>query len=154
MKKTTNLLFACVGLVALSITGCSRQDRTQDQPGTQATPATQELGQQTTETGQADVSREVVKRETETMEESIPTVMKGTEKADINRMDTDDFVALGLPEDSAKKITDYREKNGDFASVDALSQVPGIDSAWLQTHRSHLSAGTQAAGEAESGSQE
>ncbi|OFZ18033.1 MAG: hypothetical protein A2X94_04605 [Bdellovibrionales bacterium GWB1_55_8] len=176
MKMNSKWLFAFAGILSFSLAACTdrqtQQDQqrmdeqgqtTQEQPGIGSpesddeqviseetrTQESGQLGKETTEKDDADVSavRETVTRETEKMEEEIPTVTVGSQKADINRMDSEDFVALGLREDAAKKVTDYREQNGEFASVDDLSKVPGIDSNWLQQNKNKLSVGTQAAGE-------
>lgn len=86
--------------------------------------------------GEVQVEKEVTRRITS--EEDVPTVMKGERKFDINRMDQEDFVALGFSESAAKNIIQYREQHNGFKSVDELNQVPGIDSSLLNNLRNRL----------------
>lgn len=87
------------------------------------------------------VKEKVVKRETETKSESVPTVEHVSQKADLNRMDSKDFLALGFPKKMADQIVSYRDKNGEFRSVDDLSKVPGMDVNMLNRFRDKLSVG-------------
>ena len=51
----------------------------------------------------------------------------------INTADSKALQSLkGLGEKKAQAIIDYREDNGDFDSIDELSQVKGISTAMLQ----------------------
>ncbi len=101
-----------------------------------------EISKTEREKGSATVEsqKKIVTTETETERESIPTIGTTTHAADINRMNEEDFVALGLNDRLADKIVDYREKNGDFKSVDDLRKVPGINVSWFNSMRSKLGA--------------
>ena len=69
---------------------------------------------------------------------SIPTIEKRSVQADINRMNADDFVALGMDRNSAAKVVQYRLSVGPFQSVDELRKVPGFDVAWFERLRDRL----------------
>ncbi len=85
------------------------------------------LGEAQSSTGSARVEteREVTQVQKGTAE--IPTIRIEEIKADLNRMDEDDFVAIGFPEDVAENIVAYREDRGNFTSVEQLRAVPGMD---------------------------
>jgi competence protein ComEA len=148
MFKITLSAFAAVALVA-GLSACTDRnssnnydnnpnnntvssDTTHLEPGT--------VGTSERDTGHADVKRDFVKHETVT--ESVPTVENKMVKADINRMGKDDFVALGMSKQNAENIVNYRDKNGNFKSVDDLRRVPGVDQAWLEKNRDKLSLST------------
>lgn len=82
------------------------------------------------------VQKEVTR--TITSDESVPTVLEGQKKLDINRMSAGDFKAVGIPESTAKNIVDYRDKHDGFRSVDELSQVPGVSASMIAPLRSKL----------------
>jgi competence protein ComEA len=46
--------------------------------------------------------------------------------------------ALSLPRSQAALIVQYREKNGDFHSIDDLKKVPGIDVAKIEAKKDRL----------------
>ena len=49
------------------------------------------------------------------------------EKVNINKADMDQLMMLpGVGEDTAKKIIDYRNTNGEFKTLDQLKSIPGI----------------------------
>jgi competence protein ComEA len=77
----------------------------------------------------------------ETEKESIPTVEEKHVRADINRMDLNDFVALGVPQDTARSIVQFRDKNGKFRSLEDLRRVPGVSEGWLSQYRDRLAVG-------------
>jgi hypothetical protein len=79
------------------------------------------------EEGEAEIRTRTRVVRTEIEEHSIPTVRVCDEMADLNRMDRDHFMALGLSEQAAASIVDYRDDVGEFASVDQLREVPGVD---------------------------
>lgn len=45
---------------------------------------------------------------------------------------------LGLTDDEAKAVVTYREKNGDFKSIDDLKKVPNIDAKKIDAHATDL----------------
>ncbi len=125
-------------------TSMSETSRTQSEPQDQeqeisreVTPGQSDLGGTAVEKGEKEVEaqREVVTKRTETLSEDVPTVTTGQQKLDLNRMDTEDFVVLGLDQSVAQRIVDYREKNGPFKSIDELSNIQGIDQNWLNQYR-------------------
>ena len=49
------------------------------------------------------------------------------EKVNINTADMDQLMTLpGVGEETAKKIIDYRNSNGQFKTLDQLKSIPGI----------------------------
>lgn len=84
------------------------------------------------------VEEKITRTETETKSRDLPGIEEVKIKADINRMKAEDFMALGLPKESAENIIDYREEQGSFRSVDELKQVPGLDHAWVDQNRTKL----------------
>jgi DNA uptake protein ComE-like DNA-binding protein len=136
-------------LASALVVGCnsnnSSRNRDLKQEGTTKTEqVTQSPGRiaETTERDHAnvEVKKEIVDttRRVETEKESIPTVAITQHKADINRMDSKDFMAMGLSKDAADRVVKYRKDHGDFKSMNDLSQVPGISASWLNTNRDKL----------------
>ncbi len=64
------------------------------------------------------------------------------DSVDINSADADTLAEqlTGIGDARAQAIVDYRESNGNFASVDALTEVDGIGTATVETNRDRLSA--------------
>lgn len=61
------------------------------------------------------------------------------EKMNINTAARIDFEAkLGVKRSVAAAIVDYRDKNGNFKSVDDLKKVPGIDPAVIDAKKDDL----------------
>ena len=49
------------------------------------------------------------------------------EKVNINTADMDQLMTIpGVGEETAKKIIDYRNSNGEFKTLDQLKSIPGI----------------------------
>lgn len=71
------------------------------------------------------VRRRVVVRQMEELQ--IPTVRICEEYADLNEANVEQLVALGVPQNAAQSIVQYREEQGPFTSMDQLRQVQGID---------------------------
>lgn len=46
---------------------------------------------------------------------------------------------LGLTDDEARAVVAYRDKNGDFKSIDDLKKVPNVDAAKITAHAADLS---------------
>lgn len=86
--------------------------------------------------GEVRVQKEVTR--SITSEESVPTVVEGERKLDINRMEADDFVAIGLSREVAKNIVEYRDKQNGFKSIDELNQVPGMNASMFGNLRNKL----------------
>jgi DNA uptake protein ComE-like DNA-binding protein len=57
---------------------------------------------------------------------------------DINRMTKDDFRSVGLPDNVAKNVVEYRDKHDGFKSIDELSKVPGVTPEMLSPIRDRL----------------
>ncbi|MGR5178911.1 ComEA family DNA-binding protein [Vibrio parahaemolyticus] len=80
----------------------------------------------------------------------LPTVM--TQAADanklegieitvnINQADPEELAELlkGVGMEKAKDIVEYRDKHGEFKSIDELTQVKGIGSATVEKNRSRI----------------
>ena len=114
------------------------------------TRESQNLGEVAEQTGKEEVRgrREIIQERTEQVKEDIPTIVVGEKKADLNRMELKDFRALGMSEETAKNVIDYRKNhNNRFSSVDELKQVPGIDHDWLTRNQNKIGISNQAAGE-------
>jgi competence protein ComEA len=45
---------------------------------------------------------------------------------------------LGLTDDEAKAVVSYRDKNGDFKSIDDLKKVPNVDATKITAHAADL----------------
>lgn len=65
------------------------------------------------------------------------------EKVDINTADADQLATTldGVGEVRAQAIVEYRESNGEFPSVAALTSVSGIGPATLESNRDRLTVG-------------
>lgn len=65
------------------------------------------------------------------------------EKVDINAANAEQLAATldGVGEVRAQAIVDYRDTNGDFPSVAALTSVTGIGPATLESNRDRLTVG-------------
>lgn len=85
------------------------------------------LGQSQISEGKARVQSEEQVTQRVMREAEVPTVRVIEEKADLNRMDSEQFAALGVPFDVARRVVDYRTRNGDFKSVDELRAVEGMN---------------------------
>ena len=46
--------------------------------------------------------------------------------------------ALGISEDNATAVVNYREKNGNFKDIDSLKKVPGIDAQRVDARKDRL----------------
>ncbi len=96
-------------------------------------------------TARAQSSTEVLTQRkvmrTETLKRSVPSVRETRVKADINRMDVDDFVVMGLTRRAAESVVQQRQEHGKFKSVEELSQVPGVPQDWFRSVRPKLGAG-------------
>ena len=51
---------------------------------------------------------------------------------DPNTASESDFIQLGLPSSTAKRIVRYREKGGTFKKKEALLKMYGLDTAWFE----------------------
>lgn len=72
----------------------------------------------------------------------IPLFAAAADAIDINTADKQELMQLsGVGEARAEAIIDYREKHGEFASVDELGEVSGIGTATLDNNRDMLTAG-------------
>ncbi len=99
--------------------------------------------------GSTDVEYQTKRRVTQTLlkEEQIPTIQVCETKANINEMDKKDFQALGFDQSTSEKIVQQREEKGQFASVDELSQIPGVSQDSLAKVRDDLGVNTKQAQE-------
>jgi DNA uptake protein ComE-like DNA-binding protein len=154
MAKKHLMGWLAVAGVATLVAGCSGNQQSGErgqQPGTtggsqeqviskEVQPGQPGVGGTEVKRGETEVQgqREVVTKRTEPLKEEVPTVAKGQEKLDVNRMDAKDFVALGLNQDTADRIVKYRDDHGPFRSINDLSAVQGIDQNWLNQYRDRL----------------
>jgi competence protein ComEA len=61
---------------------------------------------------------------------------------DVNKASADDLTSVpGIGDSIARKIVEFREKNGPFKTVDDLLKVPGIGEKSLQKLRPYLTVG-------------
>ena len=51
---------------------------------------------------------------------------------DPNTASESEFIQLGLPSSTAKRIVRYREKGGTFKKKEALLKMYGLDTAWFE----------------------
>ena len=125
----------CAGLVSCagSKTKPAKQAASDQEQVTQSAKLGEEA--QVPGTTQIETSKNVAEQR------SIPTIEKRSVRADINRMNADDFVALGMDRDAAEKVVRYRQQVGPFQSVDELKKVPGFDVAWYDRVQDRLAAG-------------
>lgn len=62
------------------------------------------------------------------------------QKVNVNKAAADELkTALTLTPDQAEAIVTYRQKNGDFKSLDDLKKVPGLDAAKLDSVKDKIS---------------
>jgi competence protein ComEA len=60
-------------------------------------------------------------------------------KIEVNKATADQLATgLGVTPQEAKAIVDYRQKNGDFKTLDDLKKVPGIDTTKLDLKKSRI----------------
>jgi len=133
MKQSKmGLLGPMIALAALlAVPGCAQKETKKPAPEQQASTAASAEDSETI----GAVSKSSGKSKIETQ---VPSVTQRSTQADINRMSAGDFIALGLNEESAQKVLEYRRENGNFTSVDQLNNVPGIDTAWVSRMQSKL----------------
>ena len=61
------------------------------------------------------------------------------EKLNINKMTAVQFeTTLGIPRPLSRAIIEYRDKNGDFKTLDDLKKVPGVDPAKVDAKKDRL----------------
>ncbi|MFL5322214.1 MAG: helix-hairpin-helix domain-containing protein, partial [Myxococcaceae bacterium] len=64
----------------------------------------------------------------------------GSMQVSINDATVDELDAAGFTAKSAQAIVDFRNKNGDFDSIDQLAQIPGITSYQLGLAKKYITA--------------
>ncbi|MCG8377854.1 MAG: ComEA family DNA-binding protein [Proteobacteria bacterium] len=71
---------------------------------------------------------------------SLPLIGFSAETININTADKETLISTikGVGEKKAEAIIAYREKNGDFKSVDELSNIKGIDIGIIEKNRDNL----------------
>lgn len=138
------VLATCVVMAGGLAAACSSSHTKKDpeaNAGTSAGQSADQLGS----TARAQSSTEVLTQRkvmrTETVKRSVPSVRETRVKADINRMDVDDFVVMGLTRQAAESVVQQRQEHGKFKSVEELSQVPGVPQDWFRSVRPKLGAG-------------
>jgi DNA uptake protein ComE-like DNA-binding protein len=82
------------------------------------------LGSKTSEPGTAEIEHQ--KQVTITEKTQIPTLKTTSTKADLNRLEPNQLVALGVSRDLADGIIRYRDSHGYFKSVEELQKVEGM----------------------------
>lgn len=90
--------------------------------------------------GSTDVEYQTKRQVTKTLlqQEEIPTIQVCETKANINEMDQKDFQALGFDQNTAERIVQQREQQGQFSSVDELAQIQGLSQDALAKVRDDL----------------
>ncbi len=67
-------------------------------------------------------------------------LLKVSGRVNVNRATAADLSkVLGIPDKQASAIVDYRKANGDFADLDALCKVPGVDVEKLKAEQDAIS---------------
>jgi competence protein ComEA len=67
-------------------------------------------------------------------------LLKVSGRVNVNRAAAADIAkVLSIPEKQASAIVDYRKANGDFADLDALCKVPGVDVEKLKSQPDAIS---------------
>ena len=75
----------------------------------------------------------------------MPATMLAAGEVDINTADKETLMTLsGVGESFAQKIINYRERNGDFKSVQELTNIRGIGPALVEKNKDVLTAGKPA----------
>ncbi len=71
---------------------------------------------------------------------SLPLIGFSAETININTADKETLISAikGVGEKKAEAIIAYRETNGDFKSVDELSNIKGIDIGIIEKNRDNL----------------
>ncbi len=72
---------------------------------------------------------------------SLPIIGFGAEAININTADKETLMSVikGVGEKKADAIIAYRKENGDFKSVDELTNIKGIGQTTVDKHREQLS---------------
>lgn len=94
------------------------------------------LGEKRESAGKSAVTHKeevVVERETQ-----VPTIRSTSIGADVNRMNIEQFTALGFPQEVARNIVAYRNEHGPFGAIDELKAVPGMNETLFQAHAGKL----------------
>jgi competence protein ComEA len=82
---------------------------------------------------------DVTKEERAAIVEYLSTNFKPGGKIYINKARAKDLeTALEIPADDAAAIVRYRDKNGDFKTLDDVKKVPGLDAAKVQAKKDLL----------------
>ena len=133
-------IVACSVLSVASFSACTRSSSSEQIVSEQATPLSDQAGiaQERTDT-EVKAKKETVKKETKTLEEDVPSVVSGQTKFDVNKMNAEDFVAIGLDRDTADRVIQHRDQNGPFSSITDLSGVQGVSQSWLNQYRERRS---------------
>lgn len=115
---------------------------------TQITPAT--VQEREVERGSKDVEYTTQRQVTETLlkQEQIPTIQICRTKADINRMDAQDFIAVGFNKQEADLIVRQRQQSGQFQSVQDLNSIQGVSQQTVSSVQNDLGVGQRQAQEA------
>lgn len=110
-----------LGTTALALSACG---------GKKTAPAPQEnatLGNPSKASGETAVTTEHQVTQTVRTKTKVPTVRSSTVKADINRMDANQFYVIGFPKEVAENAVKYRQENGPYKTVDDLKKVDGMN---------------------------
>lgn len=97
-----------------------------------------ELGRFTIAEGRAQTMVKMAEDKTDKRE--LPALQVCATMADVNRLSKDDFVFLGLDEQSAQRVIDARERMGQFSSSKQLNAITGVDADLLNTLRPEIMA--------------
>jgi competence protein ComEA len=82
---------------------------------------------------------DVTREEREAIVEYLSTFFRLGGKIYINRAASNVLeTALGISADAAQAIIRYRDKNGDFKTLEDLKNVPGLDAAKLESNKDLL----------------
>lgn len=130
---------AALGILSALTVACSSAPEREGENRPVATQDAEGLGSTQRAEGATEVKRKVVR--TETVNRDVPTIRETRVKADINRMEAEDFVLMGMSREVAEKVVESRDDDGRFRSLDDLRRVPGVSAKWIRANRAKLGAG-------------
>lgn len=133
MTLYRSLLAVVLGL-SLAVTAFAEDAATQP-AADQATPA------MTAPAAESATTTTTTTTESKDSAAKADTSAAASDKVNINTADEKTLMKVkGIGKKRAKAIVAYREKNGNFKSVEDLAKVKGVGKAFVKKHADHLTA--------------